>query len=325
MTETLKKYFPGVAIAITMAVLAHFLSPYIPYMGSVMLALIFGAIAGNTFMNGELCAPGIKFTEKKVLEAAIVLIGFGLEAHHLQTMGGSIMGLLAVSVFAVLGMAYVLGKVFKSSNGLSFLLGAGSAICGSSAIAATAPIVDADEEETGLSLAIINVLGIVGLVALPALAHFIDFNDLQTATLLGSVLQSLGHVVASGYAMGDEVGEWAVVVKMGRILFMVPLLLALYFIKRNSAEGSKAKFPVFIALFVASIILAQLNWLPAGWNSALDNVGDALLTVAMAAIGSKIKIKPLLKISGKGILQGVALFVFQIVLATVLITFVMGQ
>ncbi len=324
MIEILKKYFPGVAIAVTMAVLAHFLSPFIPYMGSVMLALIFGAIAGNTFMNGELCAPGIKFTEKKVLEAAIVLIGFGLEAHHLQTMGSSVMGILAASVFAVLTISYVLGKLFKSSNGLSFLLGAGSAICGSSAIAATAPIVDADEEETGLSLAIINVLGIIGLVGLPALAHFIDFDDLQTATLLGSVLQSLGHVVASGYAMGDEVGEWAVVVKMGRILFMVPLLLALYFIKRNSKEGTKAKFPVFIALFVGSILLAQLEWLPVGWNAALDNVGDVLLTVAMAAIGSKIKVKPLLKISGKGIAQGISIFAFQIVLATLLISFVMG-
>jgi len=315
MLQLARSYGPGVAISIFIALLAHYFSAYIPYTGSVMLALLLGALAGNTFMNGEICAPGLKFVEKKVLEAAIVLIGFGLEAIYLQTMGGSIIWILAFMVLAVLALSWGLGKVFKSGSGLSFLLGAGSAICGSSAIAATAPIVDASEEETGLSLGIINVLGVLGLLGLPVLAHALEFSDMQTATLLGGVLQSLGHVVASGYALGDGVGEWATVVKMGRILFMVPLLIALYIIKRSSGASKKAQFPYFIVLFVFAMVIAQTGVFPDQVFASLSDFGGILLTISMAAIGAKIRIKALVKISRQGILQGVVLFAIQILMA----------
>jgi len=319
MQKRLISLAPGLAISVFIALIAKFGGQYIPMVGGTLLALILGAVAGNTFMNGATCAPGLKFVEKYVLEASIVLSGFGLQAVHLKTMGNSILWILVVMVFSTFVLSWVLGKVFKSSKRFSYLLGAGSAICGSSAIAATAPIVEASEEETGLALGIVNALGLIGLVGLPVLAHFVDFSELQSATLIGGTLQSLGHVVASGHTLGEEVGHWAVIVKMGRILFMVPLLVILYFLKRSSDGKSKAKFPIFIALFVFAIILSQIEVLPVAANDTMATLGKWLLIIAMGAIGAKIRVAQLLKISKKGILQGISLFILQIGIALALI------
>lgn len=319
MKETLRNHAPGVAISIVLALAGTVLAKYIPYVGSAMMALLLGALAGNTFMNGKTCAPGLKFVEKRVLEAAIVLTGFGMDALYLQTMESTLIWVIAAMVVTTIVASWVLGRWFKSSPTFSYLLGAGSAICGSSAIAATAPILEASEEETGLALGIVNLLGLFGLVALPALAHVFAMTDVQTATLIGGVLQSLGHVVAAGFSVGEGVGEWATVVKMGRILFMVPLLVAVFFIKRGSGGAKKAKFPVFILLFVVAIVLAQWSAVPEGVVTELAGGGKVLLNIAMAAIGAKIQIKPLLKISRRGILQGAVLFGLQIAIALVLV------
>lgn len=319
MQKRLTTLAPGLAISLFIALIAKFGGQYVPMVGATLLALLLGAVAGNTFMNGSTCAPGLQFVEKYVLEASIVLSGFGLQAIHLQTMGTEILWLLVIMVSSTFALSWALGKVFKSSKGFSYLLGAGSAICGSSAIAATAPLVEASEEETGLALGIVNALGLIGLVGIPLVAHFFDFSTLQSATLIGGTLQSLGHVVASAHTLGDEVGHWAVIVKMGRILFMVPLLLVLFFLKRRNDLGSKAKFPTFIALFVAVIVLSQLQFIPESAQEILTRLSKWLLIIAMGAIGAKIRIMQLLKISKKGILQGVSLFAVQIGIALALI------
>lgn len=320
---TMQKQFvaltPGIGISILIALIAKFSGQYVPMVGATLLALLLGTIAGNTFMNDSTCAPGLKFIEKYVLEASIVLSGFGLQAVHLKTMGNSILWLLVIMVFTTFALSWILGKVFTSSNRFSYLLGAGSAICGSSAIAATAPIIEASEEETGLALGLVNALGLLGLVGLPLLAHTLDFSTLQSATLIGGTLQSLGHVVASGHTLGEDVGHWAVIVKMGRILFMVPLLLILFFLKRSSDVKRKAKFPMFIAWFVAAILISQVQVIPTVINDTMSTLGKWLLIVAMGAIGAKIRLTQLVKISKKGILHGITLFFLQILIAVLLI------
>ena len=325
MQKRLISLAPGLAISIFIALIAKFGGQYVPMVGATLLSLLLGAVAGNTFMNGATCAPGLKFVEKHVLEASIVLSGFVLQAVHLKTMGNEILWLLVIMVFSTFVLSWALGKVFKSSKRFSYLLGAGSAICGSSAIAATAPIVEASEEETGLALGIVNALGLIGLVGLPLVAHLVDFSTLQSATLIGGTLQSLGHVVASAHTLGDEVGHWAVIVKMGRILFMVPLLLILFFLKRRGDSASKAKFPMFIALFVGVIIISQVQFLPEAATESMAGIGKWLLIIAMGAIGAKIRITQLLKISKKGILQGVSLFALQIGIALALIAAFMSN
>ena len=122
---TMQKQFvalaPGIGISILIALIAKFSGQYVPMVGATLLALLLGTIAGNTFMNDSTCAPGLKFIEKYVLEASIVLSGFGLQAVHLKTMGNSILWLLVIMVFTTFALSWVLGKVFTSSNRFSYL------------------------------------------------------------------------------------------------------------------------------------------------------------------------------------------------------------
>lgn len=289
------------------------LAKWMSLFGSILLALLLGIAAGNLFLKSDKLRPGLKFSEKTILEISIVLIGFGFEANSLTNLSWSLLIILAVSILAVLLLSLGIGKLLGLSTKLSMLLGAGSAICGSAAIAATAPVIDADEEEVGISIGAVNLIGTLGLAFLPGLVLLLQFTDFQSAVLLGGTLQSIGHVAASSFAMNTQVGEWAMVVKMSRVIFMIPLLFVLFFIGRKGMD-IKVSFPYFIFFFALSVYLAQLEGFSADLSSKLATVGNFLMAVAMAAIGVGIKIKPLLKISPKGLALGSILFLIQILM-----------
>lgn len=322
MIKQFKKYAPGIAFAIGIGLLGAFLSGYINNVGDTLMALILGVIIGNFIPSLPALETGLKFTEKKVLETAIVFIGFGFELHYLIQLGIDTFTWLVVGVLFTLGIALFIGKRLKNTRALSLLLGAGNAICGSAAIAAIAPLLNAKEEEIGISLATINFLGLLGIVFLPFIAIGLSMTDAQTGILIGGTLQSLGHVVASGYSISDSIGEFAMVVKMARILLLIPLLIGLYFFqsKTNSATSStgKVKFPLFILFFVLAVTISQFNIIPPNIKEALNFTGDGLLTISMAAIGLKIKIKPLLQLSKKAILHGGLIFLLQLIFFTLI-------
>lgn len=313
---SIKQIFPGAILAVLIAGLAYLIEVFVPNLSATLMALLLGIVAGNTALVGTQHYQGIKFAEKYILETAIVLIGFGFQLDLLLRLGAPVFGWLLVSVVVVVGFAALVGRLFGTPGKFNVLLGAGSAICGSAAIAATAPLLQADEEETGLALTLINLLGLIGIALLPVLSLGLSYTELEAGVLTGGVLQSMGHVVAAAFSLNDLTGEVATVVKMGRISLLVPFLLLLFFRqKRKAREASTPlKFPVFIALFIASVALSQFGFFPEQLSSVLAGAGDILLVIAMAGIGLKIKIKPLLKISAKGSLIGAAVFAFQILL-----------
>lgn len=308
---------PGVITAVVLAGVAIMLSAYIPFAGSATLALLLGLALGNINLGSSRINAGLAFTERKVLEAAIVLIGFGLNARIFSQMGWSTWLFVGLSVLAVLGIALLAGKALGLSARLSVLLGAGSAICGSAAIGAVSPLIRSEEAETGLSIGIINLLGTVGLLLLPAVSVMMAFSDESSSLLIGGVLQSMGHVVGAGFSMGDNIGTLATVVKMGRILLIIPLMIALYFVGRgqvNKSTGRPTAFPVFIPLFILSLLLAQIPAFPQSVSANLASIGDYLLIAAMVGIGFKIRIRPLFKMAGPALLAGLLIFTFQIAL-----------
>ena len=322
--QSIKTKAPGVLASVSLAVLAIFVGQFLHSLGSIMLALIFGMIAGNTFLQANHWKPGLKFSEKNILEISIVLLGFGFEVSNLEKLNVSLVLIILVSMLVLFIAAMLLGKALGLSSKLSLLLGAGSAICGSAAIAATAPLIDADEAEVGLSIGIVNLLGVIGLALLPVIYMFLHFSDIQIAVLLGGTLQSVGHVVASAFAVNDVVGELAMVVKMSRVVFLVPMLLVLFFLRNNKNKGGKTRFPLFIFLFVGAVYLAQLESVSEELSNALSRTGNYLMAVAMAAIGVGIHLRTLVKISGKGIVLGSALFVLQILMFLGYVIFALG-
>lgn len=309
----LKNKLPGIVLAVAVMLVAKFLSGYIPYLGVTLLALIFGIIVRQFLKSFTLFASGIAWSEKYILELAIVLIGFGFEISRFNYIGLSTLFMLFGSIVVVILVALLLGKILgQNESKLYWLLGAGSAICGSSAIGATAPLIEAKEEETGLALGVINLLGLFGMLLLPLIALVLDYSDVESGILLGGILQSVGHVIGAGFSVNESTGEFATVVKMGRISFLIPFLITIFFLFRKKKDGTKMKFPIFIVLFLMAVVLSQVGIFNESNLKLISKTGDTFLNIGMAAIGLKINIKSLWQISGKALLAGVIIFIFQI-------------
>lgn len=296
-------------------VFAKFLSGYVPTLGTALLALILGISVRQILITFSPFSSGVSWTEKYVLETAIVFIGFGFEISKFNDIGFSTLAIIFSSIILIILLALLLQKFFGKEDGkLFWLLGAGSAICGSSAIGATAPLIQAKEEETGISLAVINLLGLLGMILLPIIAVGFSFSNLETGIFLGGILQSVGHVVGSAFAINPEVGQFATVVKIGRVAFLVPFLLIVYFMFRKKSDGTKLKFPLFILFFLIAVLISQIGIFNSETIKFLSKSGDTLLNIGMAAIGLKINIKSLWKISGKAFLVGLIIFAVQILI-----------
>lgn len=317
--NNLRAKVPGIAVSILVAVMALAVSGVVTSLGAVLLSLMIGMVIGNLNFNLTSLTSGLKFTEKSILELSIVLIGFGFDGSHLSELSMELVISIVVIVALVLVLSALFGRLFRVDKNLSMLLGVGNAICGSAAIAATAPILKSDEKDVGLSLGVINLLGVAGLALLPAISLLLDLTEFDTGILIGGTLQSVGHVAASSFAMGERIGEWAMVVKMGRVFLLIPLLLALYFIGRKKSSDVVGRFPWFILAFAAAVYVAQTALLPQVWISGLAQTGDFALAVAMAAIGMGIRVKPLLKISARGIALGATLFTLQVLMVLALV------
>lgn len=306
--------FPGFILAILVMLIAQYIAGFIPLLNTSILALKLGILIRALLPKFDQYQQGVVWSEKYVLETAIVLLGFGFEVSRLQIVGGSTFIIIVISILLIIGLAMVLQRFTKRERQLFWLLGAGSAICGSSAIGATAPLVKAKEEETGISLAVINLLGLLGMVLLPLIATLLNFDNTQTGIFLGGILQSVGHVVGASFAVNDDVGTIATIVKMARISLLLPFLVIVYYIfQRNPADGPKIQFPRFILFFAITMLLASLDIMPESITKVCSAASDILFNIGMAAIGLKINLKSIWKISGKSMLYGTILFAFQII------------
>jgi len=310
-----KQKIPGIVLAVVLMLIAKMLSGVLPSLGTALIALILGIIVRLIVVKFDRFTSGVVWSEKYILETAIVFIGFGFEISKFNEIGFSTLSIIVGSIVITILFALLLNKIVGNKNKkLFWLLGAGSAICGSSAIGATAPIIQSKEEETGASLAVINVMGLIGMILLPTIATALNYSNLETGIFLGGILQSVGHVVGAGYAINDEVGQFATVVKMGRVAFLIPFLIILYFVFRKNSDGSKVKFPIFILFFLLAVIISQSTLIQPDALKLLSKSGDILLNIGMAAIGLKIKLQSLWKISGKAFLSTSAIFFVQILI-----------
>lgn len=311
----LKNKLLGIGLAVIIMIAAKLLSGYLPTLGTALLALILGVLVRQFLTNFSPFSSGVSWTEKYVLETAIVFIGFGFEISKFKEIGISTLAVIFGSIILIILLALLLQKFIGKEDGkLYLLLGAGGAICGSSAIGATAPLIQAKEEETGISLAVINLLGLLGMILLPIIAVGLSFSNLETGIFLGGILQSVGHVVGSAFGVNSEVGQLATVVKMGRVAFLVPFLLIVYFMFRKKSDGTILKFPLFILFFLIAVLVSQIGVFNSETVRSLSKSGDTLLNIGMAAIGLKINIKSLWKISGKAFLGGLIIFIVQILI-----------
>lgn len=327
MKQVIKKdQLRGLGVCIVLAVLAKKIVWLAPSLGSTSFAIILGIIAGNTVATDKRLAPGVVYAEKKLLPLAIMFLGVTLNIGDVLAVGGRGILYILIIMSVVIASSIKLGKVLGFTKEFSLLLGAGNAVCGSSAIAAASPIVGAKEDEVGISVAVVNLMGTIFMFILPVLAvKVLHLNEVDAGALIGGTLQSVGQVAASGGMIDTRVQTYATLFKMLRVVMLGGvILLYSYMLKREEKmhqKGVRGKMgiPPFIVGFFLLCVLTSLNLIPQQGTGAVKLASKWLMLVAMAGIGMRIKISELLKEGPKALLAGTVLTLIQVVVAIVLI------
>ena len=313
----------GIILTIVIAIVAYLLSSFIA-IGSVAIAIILGIILGNTIKFDSKYSKGITYSEKSILAFAIALMGINLDFSILLDLGIGAIILIILGMGVTIFSSVIIGKIFGLDRKFALMIGIGNGVCGSSAIAATKDIVKADEEQVGISVAVVNLLGTIGIFLVPAIALFLGFNDVDSGVLVGNTLQAVGQVVASGFSISDSAGQSATIVKMGRVLMLTPLIVILLVILKDNVEQSKgnnksilSNIPMFIVGFVVLSIISSLQILPKFVVQIVANISEYALIIAMAGIGLKITFSSI-KANGKiALIVGSLVFVVQIIFTSI--------
>ncbi len=285
-----------------------------------VLALLFGMVAGGLPGLRARLASTMKTVSKQAIPIAIVAIGFGLDLEPLLASGqlGVSVGLVLVGMAVAFGASMLFGKLFGLDPRASMLLGAGTAVCGNSAIMAVAPTVDAKEEDLGLSIGVINLLGVLMVIALPPAVSSFGVTNAEGGALAGLTVHAVPQAIATGEAFGAEATVLATVFKLLRVVMLAPVVFLLAFVlRRVRGEGDiqkkKAGLPWFVLLFVVAAVIRALGPLDTDLKLGVESkpiwswiqlAGKFLLGVALAAIGMSLDIKTLIRVGPRVLLAG---------------------
>ena len=325
----MKGKIPGILLASVIGIISFLLALFIAKtlafrISSVLIGLIAGVIMANTIGVSAQLKPGVNYSAKKILEWAIILLGFGITVQSIGALGWQSLVIIVVLILVILLLTILFSKKLNSQQSTNLMVGFGTAICGSSAIAAVSSLVSEDEKDTGIAVAVVNFLGLIGMVGFPAVFAFISVEPNEAGTLIGGSLQAVGNVAGAGYALSDEIGNIALTVKLGRVAMLAPaVILFNILLGKKGSFLSYFKLPYYIWGFIAATLIASFVPIPLEILGYLKMAGKIVLTIAMVGIGLKISIKDLLG-SGKSALGfGVLIFAIQIAVVVGLIKFLL--
>ncbi len=294
-----KEFFPGWILMLVVGLFSNLLSGLVEVGGkhpieAVVVAIVVGILLRNLGLVPKVCLPGIKAFEK-ILILGIVLIGASLNFRTISSQGLNILLIVLVTMTVSLVIIYALARLFRLPPGLSVLLTVGTTICGGSAIAVTAPLIKAQEEETSYAIGTIALWGLIAILVYPKVAQLLGVGDFQFGVFAGTAIHSTPQVVGAGFIFSDLAGKTATAVKLVRNCFMVPVafLVAFWYGRRYLATGpgSEARMDVaraFPWFLFGYFIMAGLNtwgfFTPEGVAS-FNNTGRFLILLGLAGIG----------------------------------------
>lgn len=292
-----------------LVVCSLFLSPAL----ALLLGIVFALIFVSPFPKQS------KKMSKYLLQIAVVGLGFGINLHESLQAGRDGIVFTVVSVIGVMVLGWFIGKQLKVSKKLSYLLSSGTAICGGSAIAAIAPIIDADENETSVSLAVIFLLNAIALFIFPPIGKLLSLTQQQFGTWAAIAIHDTSSVVGAGAAYGHEALIVATTVKLTRALWIIPLsLVSIFFFKKQGSQ--KINIPWFIFLFFAAMVISTYIPIPETILKGISTASHKLLSITLFLIGSTLSIAAIKKIGFKPILLGVILWVVISVTTLMVVT-----
>ena len=344
--ENLVKKLPGIGLCLLIAVPAWFIVQRIEpleVMGAPVLAILAGMLLALAIPAPERAKSGIAFVSKKVLQAAVVLLGFGLNLSTVGKIGGASLPIILSTIATSLIVAFVLQKVIHIPARTATLVGVGSSICGGSAIAATAPVIGADDDEIAQAISVIFLFNVIAAIIFPSLGNALGLSNESFGLFAGTAINDTSSVTAAAstwdtmHNTGGTVLEYATVVKLTRTLAIIPITLALSLYRARKERSSqtfrlKAVLPMFVVYFVlASVVTTILTGVCSGEAlvlvkavfSFLKKLSKFFIVMAMAAVGLNTNVVKLVKTGGKPILLGFCCWV-AIAVVSLSLQFLLG-
>ncbi len=307
----------GILFTILIAAFAWAISALFPFLNSILVGLLLGIVIGNFFKLPSQFSSGISLTGTKVLEISILFLAFGINYSYMGKIGWQSFLLVVLVVFAVLLFSVFLSKKMNCPSTVGWMVGFGTAICGSSAIAALAPSLNKNKEDVGVAMAVVNLFGTLGMLFLPLILTFFPFSTTEISVLLGGTLHSVGNVAGAAFAVSPEVGEQALTIKLARVALLSPgLIFFSYLTRDNKGKNWKSYFhlPWYLWGFILITVFVSVAEIPPLLINFTAEAGKVFLTIAMTAIGLKVSFSSLINAGKKGLFYGFLIFLFQIIL-----------
>ena len=278
--------------------------PGVPSAGALAAGLVFALVTGGAFPSFS------KKASRILLQAAVVGIGFGMNFNSAIRSGGAGMAMTIVSVVFVMVAGWALGRMIRVDGKVSYLVSAGTAICGGSAIAAVAPVVKADDSQISVSLGTIFTLNALALFIFPPIGRMLGLTEIQFGEWAAIAIHDTSSVVGAGAVYGAEALQTATLIKCTRALWILPLAFATTLIVRE--KGAKVSVPWLIVFFVLAMLINTLMPQSEVWTACTKVVvalSKQAMCVTLFLIGSMLSLTSLRRVGARPLLQGVALWV----------------
>lgn len=331
----MKKYIkmlPGILMSLAIAFVAKILENLegklgFKFIGASVIALFIGMIINAFYKPNKTTSPGIKFTSKKLLKFAIILLGASLNIKTVLTVGKYSLTVMLFTLATCFGLGALIGKAIGLNWKTSSLINAGTGICGGSAIAAIAPVIEATDMDIAYGMSATFLFDTIMVIVFPILGRLMGLSDAAFGMWAGTAVNDTSSVVATGYAFSEAAGDFATMVKLTRTLSIIPAVLVFaaisLHIKRKEEKTAGVKvnikkiFPWFILAFLAMSALTSFGLIGENVASVLKTVSKFLMVAALGAIGLNTDFKALCRSGAKPMIHG---FIVSILVVIVAIT-----
>lgn len=321
--KTIQKSYKGMLFCLLIAIPAYLLGKRFEVIGGPVFAILIGMCLALLIKEHASLQPGIQFTSKKILQYAVILLGFGMNLTDILAKGRQSLPIILATISTSLVIAFVLHKVMRIPSRISTLVGVGSSICGGSAIAATAPVIDADDEEIAQSISVIFLFNVIAALIFPKLGAVLGLSNEGFGLFAGTAVNDTSSVTAAAAAWdgihGSNTLDAATIVKLTRTLAIIPITLVLSIWQmrkaRKAGEEAGGSFdlkkivPFFVLFFLLASVITTVFSLPVQVTAPLKELSKFFIIMAMAAIGFHTNLVKLIKTGGKPILMGLCCWI----------------
>jgi len=305
---------PGLSLSLLIAVAAVLAGHAMPLVGAPITAIVLGILVRNTIGVPASCSGGVAFGVKNLLQAAIVLLGFGIDLPRLWSTGRESVGVMLVTLMVGLIGGLAMGRIMRLRERLSLLIAVGTSICGASAIAAVAPIVGAEAGEIAYAVSAIFLYNVAAVFLFPLFGHALHMSDTTFGIWAGTAVNDTSSVVAAGYSFSRAAGLTATIVKLARTVMIIPVSLAVaaYVAWRTGGQAPQGRgrhsiarhIPWFVLAFVIAAALSSIPFAPHAWAARLAGLGSFFIVVALAAVGLNVDARVMGKAGGRPMALG---------------------